>query len=126
MRSFSFGAKRQRGVSFIMLMVYFAMAAFVLLLGMKVLPAYLDYLTVKKIMASMANSEEVRTGTVKDIRDSFSRRAVIDYQKSVTVDDLEITKEGNETVVSAVWQAKLPLFTGWTLLIDFSASTADK
>ena len=34
---------------------------------MKVLPAYLDYLTVKKIMASMANSEEVRTGTVKDI-----------------------------------------------------------
>ena len=126
MRSHSFGAKRQRGVSFIILMVYFAMAAFVLLLGMKVLPAYLDYFTVKKILASMATSEEVRSGTVKEIRDSFSRRAVIDYQKSVTTDDLEITKEGSETVVTAAWQARLPLFTSWTLLIDFSASTTDK
>jgi hypothetical protein len=126
MKSHSFGAKRQRGVSFIMLMVYFVVGALILLLGMKVLPAYLDYFTVKKIMASMSISEEVRSGTVKEIRDSFSRRATIDYQKSVTADDLEVIKEGGETVVSATWQAKIPLFTGWTLMIDFTASTADK
>ena len=126
MRSYSFGAKRQRGASFIMLMVYFVMGALVLLLGMKVVPAYLDYLTVKKIFASMANSEEVRSGTVQDIRKSFDRRATIDYQKSVAAEDLEITKEGSETLVTVNWQAKIPLFTSWTLLIDFSASTADK
>ncbi len=126
MRSHSFGAKRQRGISFIMLVVYFAVGAGIALLALKVIPAYLDYFTVKKIFASMATSEEVRSGTVQDIRKSFERRATIDYQKSVTPDDLEITKEGNETVVSAVWQAKLPLFTSWTLLIDFSVSTADK
>ncbi|MBL8520694.1 MAG: DUF4845 domain-containing protein [Betaproteobacteria bacterium] len=126
MRSHSLGPKRQRGVSFIMLMVYFAMAGALALLGMKVVPAYLDYLTVKKIFASMSNSEEVRSGTVQEIRKSFDRRATIDYQKSVTMDDLEITKEGNETVVSATWQAKIPLFIGWTLLIDFTASTSEK
>jgi Domain of unknown function (DUF4845) len=126
MKSHTLGAKHQRGVSFIMLMVYFAMGGMVALLSMKVVPAYLDYLTVKKIFASMSISEEVRSGTVQDIRKSFDRRATIDYQKSVAAEDLEITKEGNETVVSVAWQAKIPLFTGWTLLIDFSASTSDK
>ncbi len=126
MRSHSFGAKHQRGVSFFMLVVYFAVGGGITLLALKVIPAYLDYFTVKKIFAGMATSEEVRSGTVQDIRKTFERRALIDYQKSVTVDDLEITKEGNETVVTAAWQAKLPLFTSWTLTIDFSVSTADK
>jgi hypothetical protein len=109
-----------------MLVFYFALAGAAALLGMKVVPAYLDYLTVKKILVSMSTSEELRSGTVQDIRRSFDRRATIDYQKSVTAEDLEVTKEGGETVVTATWQAKIPLFTSWTLLIDFSASTADK
>jgi hypothetical protein len=126
MKSQTLTGKFQRGVSFFVLMFYFAVGGAVALLGMKVVPAYLDYLTVKKIFASMANSEDVRSGTVQDIRKSFDRRATIDYQKSVTADDLEVTKDGNETVVTATWQAKIPLFTGWTLLIDFNASTSEK
>lgn len=126
MKSQSMGAKYQRGVGFIMLMIYFVVGAVVVLLGLKVVPAYLDYLTVKKILAGMANSEEVRSGTVQEIRRSFDRRATIDYQKSVTMDDLEVTKDGGETVVTAAWQQKIPLFANWTLLIDFSTSTADK
>ena len=31
-----------------------------------------------------------------------------------------------ETVVTAAWQEKIPLFTGYTLLVDLSVSTADK
>ena len=81
---------------------------------------------MKKIIASMAYGEEVKSGTVAEIRRSFDRRATIDYQKSVTAEDLEITKEGNETVVTAAWQQKIPLFTGYTLIVDFSASTTDK
>lgn len=126
MRRFPANLKKQAGAGFIALMFYFAVAGVVVLLGLKIVPAYLDYFTVKKILASMSHSEEMRSGTVTDIRKAFDRRATIDYQKSVTMDDLEITKEGNETVVTAVWQQKIPLFTGWTLVLDFSASTADK
>ena len=116
----------QHGAGFVALMFYFVVAALVMFLGLKLVPAYLDYFTVKKIIASMAYGEEVKSGTVAEIRRSFDRRATIDYQKSVTAEDLEITKEGNETVVTAAWQQKIPLFTGYTLIVDFSASTADK
>ena len=117
--------RHQRGVSFIALIFVFAVAAVVLLLGLKLVPVYLELFSVKKIMASMAQGEEVKSGTVTDIRKSFDRRAVIDNVQAVTGADLEITKDAGETVVVAAWQHRVALFTGYTLLVDFSVSTKD-
>ena len=117
---------RQRGISFLVLIIIFAMIAMVGLIGLKILPAYLDAFSVKKILASMASSEEVKSGTVKEIRDNFDRRASIDNVDSIKGADLEITKENNEAVVVAAWTQRIPLFTNYTLLIDFSMSTTDK
>lgn len=117
--------QRQRGVGFIGLIFIFAVAAVVLLLGLKLLPVYLELFSVKKVVAAMAKGEEVKSGTVSDIRKSFNRRAVIDDIKSITGDDLEITKEGGETVIVAAWQHRVGLFTGFTLLVDFSVSSKD-
>ena len=41
-------------------------------------------------------------------------------------DDLEISKEGGETVISATWEQRVPLFKGFTLLVEFSVNSADK
>ena len=117
---------RQRGMGFIMLIFIFTVCGVVLLLGLKLFPVYSQLLNVKSVMRAMAASEEVKTGTVADIRKSFYRRASIAYVEAITADDLEITKDGGETVVTATWQEKIPLFTGYTLVIDLSASTADK
>ena len=118
--------QRQRGMGFVMLIFVLAVCAVVLFLGLKLFPVYSQLFNVKTVMKAMANSEEVRTGTVSDIRKSFDRRATIGYVEIITSEDLEITKEGGETVVTAAWQPKIPLFTGYTLLIDMSVSTADK
>jgi hypothetical protein len=117
--------KLQQGASFITLLAYFVIGAFIVLLVLKLFPVYMQYFSVKKVIATMANSDEVRTGTVGDIRRSFDRRAQIDDITVIKGVDLEITKEGNAAVVSAVWRHEVPLFTGYTLLIDFSASTGN-
>lgn len=118
--------QRQRGVGFIMLVFIFAVCAVVMFLGLKLFPVYSQFFNIKTVIAAMAKSEEVRSGTVAEIRKSFDRRATIGYVEVITSEDLEVTKEGGETVVTAAWQQKIPLFTGYTLLIDFSVSTADK
>ncbi len=117
---------QQRGIGFIGLVLIFAVIGCVTLLGLKLIPAYIEYYSVKKVISAMASSEEVKSGTVLEIRKSFDRRATIDNINVIKADDLEISKEGNDTVVAAIYQQKIPLFTGYTLLIDFSASTADK
>ena len=115
---------RQRGIGFIMLIFIFAVCGVVVLLGLKLFPVYSQYFNVRGVISAMATSEEVRSGTVAEIRKSFDRRATIAYVEVISGDDLEITKEAGETVVTAAWQQKVPLFTGYTLLIDLSASTA--
>ena len=117
--------RRQRGIGFVGLIFIFVVAAVVLLLGLKLVPVYLEFFSVKKVISAMGKSEEAKTGTVAEIRKSFSRRAVIDNIQAVTGDDLEVTKEGGETVIVAAWQHKVALFTGYTLLVDFSVSSKD-
>ena len=117
---------RQRGMGFVLLIFILAVCGVVLLLGLKLFPVYSQLFNVKSVFKGMATSEEVKTGTVADIRKSFDRRASIGYVEVITAEDLEITKDGGETVVTAAWQQKIPLFTGYTLVIDMSVSTADK
>ncbi|MBL8510117.1 MAG: DUF4845 domain-containing protein [Betaproteobacteria bacterium] len=93
---------------------------------MKVVPAYIEYNAVKGVISNMATSEEVKSGTVAQIRASFDKRASIAYVTVVKGEDLDITKDGNETVVTAAWSQRIPLFKNHTLLIDFSTSTTDK
>ncbi len=117
---------RQHGIGFVTLALYLVVGAVVVLGFLKILPHYIEYFSVKKVITAMATSEEVKSGTVAEIRTSFDRRRVIDNIQAVKAADLEISKENNDTVVSAAWQANIPLFTGWTLLIDFKVSTLDK
>lgn len=119
-------AKRQGGMSFISLIVIFSVVGLIFLLGLKIIPAYLDYFTVKKIIANMKTSDEVKTGTVADIRKSFDKRVSADYSEVVKSEDLEITKDGNDTVVTAAWTHRISLIPRHTLLIEFSTSTAEK
>ena len=117
--------KHQHGMSFIGFMCIFAVCAVVGLIGLKLLPVYLEMFSIKKVIASMAQGEEVKSGTVGDIRKSFDRRAAIDNIQALTGADLDVSKDGADTVVVAAWQAKVALFTGFTLLVDFSVSSRD-
>ena len=117
---------RQRGISFFMLVLILAVVAIFGGIGLKVIPAHLEALSVKKILASMSNSEEVKSGSVKAIRDSFDRRAMVDNVEAVKGSDLEVTKENNDVVIIAAWQQRVSLFANYTLLIDFNMSTGEK
>ncbi len=117
---------RQKGVGMVTLILYFVVGGVVILGGLKLMPHYIEFFSIKKVIASMSASEEVKTGTVVEIRTSFDRRAVIDNIVAIKGVDLEISKDNNETVVSAAWQQRIALMPGYTLLVDFAVSTTDK
>ena len=115
--------KKQFGMSIYALMYVLITVGIAGFIGLKVGPAYLEYYSVKKIMATMANQEVKDAVTVKEIRDGFDRRASIAYVTVVQGSDLEITKDGGETVATAVWTVKSPLFYNVSVVLDFTAST---
>jgi len=115
--------RRQRGMGLIQLILLLAVLGFVGITAAKLMPAYLEYFSVKKMFAAMEQNNETK-GTVLEIRKAYERRNNIEDVKSVTPQDIEITKEGGETVLTANWSARIPLFYNVSACLDFTVTTA--
>ena len=114
---------KQRGVSLTGLIITLAVLGFIAVMAAKLMPAYVEYFTVKKMFAAMEQAGDLK-GTVRDIRRSFDTRNAIEDVKSVKGEDLEITKEGGETVITATWSNKVPLVSNVSACLDFMVTTS--
>jgi hypothetical protein len=114
--------KKQRGISLTGLIITLLVVAFLAVMGMKLMPAYIDYFAVKKIFSSMEQAGDLK-GSVRDIRKSFETRNTIESVQGVRGEDLEITKEGGETVLSATWSIKVPMVGNASACLDFNVTT---
>jgi len=115
--------KTQRGITLMGALGGMIVVAFVGLFAAKLLPSYIEYYAVKKIFASMEQAGDFK-GTVREIRVSFDRRNSIEGVQSVKGDDLEVTKEGGEAVITVAWSVKVPMIYNFSACLDFVATTA--
>ena len=112
---------RQRGVSIMGLIFGSVVLVFVLLLGMKLFPPYLEYFTARKHIIQIA--QEQRAGTVGDVRKAWQTKTAIDDVAALNEKDLEITKDGGEIVISFAYRKDVPLFANVGVYLDFAATS---
>lgn len=115
--------RKQRGLGFAGVLSLLVLIIVVAIAGMKIVPAYIEYFTIKKAIAGMTQSGELRNASVAQVRQAFDRRTQIDDISSIGPSDLEITKDGTEVVVSFAYEKRIHLFNNISLLIDFSGSS---
>lgn len=114
--------KNQLGVSLGGLLVGSAILIVVAMVGLKMIPSYIEFFSIKKVIAAVG--EEARNGAnAAAIRRSFDNRATIDSIESVKAADLEITKDATGVVVSAAYRKEIPLVSNIGIYIDFSATS---
>jgi dsRNA-specific ribonuclease len=92
--------KLQRGFSLNGVMIGGVIVALVALLAMKVLPDWIEYGKVVKAVKATATDTSLKEASVPQVRAAFARRADIDEIKSISAQDLEVTKEAGELVIS--------------------------
>ena len=114
--------RKQRGVSLMGAIFWMVLIAVVGVSAAKLMPAYIDYFAVKKIFAAMEKNGETK-GTVVAIRDAFDRRNQIDGVRALNGRDLEISKAGGETVITAAWSQKVPMMNNLSACMDFVVTT---
>ena len=61
---------------------------------------------------------------MRDIRVSFDRRNSLEGVQDLKGEDLEITKDGDQTVVTAAWSVRVPIVYNFNACLDFTASTS--
>ena len=112
--------KQQHGVSLMGLLMILVLVIVVALFAMKVVPSFMEYRTTKAAIEAIA-----RQGVTSpaDVRRAFENRSTIDNIATVRAQDLEITREGNQTVIAFAYRKEIPLFTGVGLYIDYAANS---
>jgi hypothetical protein len=88
--------------------------------GLKIAPAYIEYFQIKKSVAALAQGGA--RGSVAEVRTAFDKRAQVDNITTITSQDLEISKDGGELVVSFAYPKRIPLFSNVSVLIEFAGS----
>jgi len=96
-----------------------ALSFLVVVLGMKCLPAYMEYFAVSRSLKELVASGEV--SSIREIQSGFDKRAQIDDITSVQGRDLEINKNGNSLSIAVPYERRVPLFNHVSLLFTFDA-----
>jgi Tfp pilus assembly protein PilE len=113
--------KSQRGMTLVGMVVVCIVIVLVAIAGLKIAPAYIEYLTIRKAIVAIARANS--KSTVAEVRYAFQLRSAIDSIDAIGPGDLEVTKEGNDIVVSVAYPKRIPLFGNVSLVIDFAASS---
>lgn len=117
--------KNQQGMTFFGVVFVGMVLVFGAILIMKLIPPYLEYWSVHKIIAVMAKDSALPNMTPAEIRSSFDRRAVIDNVNVIKGSDLEISKDRGTTVVNVNYSVTVPIVGNLSALMDFQASTVN-
>lgn len=113
---------KQTGVSLVGLLAVSVVLVAVALVGMKLVPSYLEFMAVKKVIKAVAE-EKGGASTAAELRRSFELRASVDGIESVKSSDLEVSKDSSGMLISTRYRKEIPLVGNTGIYIDFSASS---
>ncbi len=112
---------RQSGLTIIGFVLVAAIVLSIAMIGFRVLPSYIEYFSVEKTLKqTLMNAPD--NATIAKLRSDFDVKASADYIDSVRGRDLELTREGNELVLTASWNSQLHLVGNVSILLEFEAS----
>ena len=112
---------RQGGLTMTGFLFTAIVAVAVVMIGFRMLPPYIEYFTVKKVMGRTL--EETRQPfSLYQFRRDFDLKASADYIDSVQGSDIQVNKEGNALIATASWTRTLHLVGNVSLLLEFEAT----
>lgn len=114
----------QRGLTVTGLLLAGILIGLVALVGMKVVPEVVEYGKIRSNIRAVSIDSSLKDASVADVRKAYDRRAIVDQISAITPQDIDVTKEGNNLVLSFSYSKRIPLFGPVSLLIDFEGSTA--
>jgi hypothetical protein len=93
----------QSGMTMLGFLITLSVVILLAYCAMKIVPMYIEYFSVKKALASMANDASLDDASKDKIRASFERHILIDYVSVIKPEMLQIESTD----------------TGYSLLIDY-------
>ena len=116
--------RKQSGMTMLGFLITMAVVMFFLYSAMKIVPMYIEFYSVKKALASIANEQDASNSSKEKIRSMFARHLTIDYVKIIKPEMLKIgsTDAGYNLVVE--YERREELFANLDVVGKFKAEQA--
>lgn len=111
----------QRGMTMLGFLITLCLVIFFAYVGMKVVPMYIEYYSVKKMLATISKNPEAASGSKEKIRDLFRRSLEIDYVKVVTPDMLKIESTDGGVKMTVDYERRENLMANLDVVGKFQA-----
>lgn len=100
----------QRGVSGVLFLVILALIGLAAVVGMRIVPMYVEHFTVRSTLEGLKDDPEVKQMSPAEIREGIERRFNINNVTTVGKKDLKIRREQNGVVIELAYEVRRPLF----------------
>ena len=114
----------QRGLTFFGFILGAIILVLVSIIGLKLIPAYMEYLKINNTFTAMSNAPELQKASLRDIHMAFNNRALIDSITAIKADDIEVDNSSGRTIFSASYAVKVPLAGNVSLYLEFNPTSA--
>lgn len=113
-------ARSQQGLSILGWLVALAVVAFFASTAFKVLPHYLDYMSLEKIITSVETDKALDVRTVGDFYNHVSKGMQVNNIRDLNMRDaMQIKVENNEFLVHLKYEKREPLIENLDLVVNF-------
>lgn len=114
--------RKQGGITMIGFLITLAVIMLFVYCGMKIIPMYTEYYSVKQALAGMASDQELSTASKAKIRTLFNRRMNMSYALTVLkMDPLKIESTDNGYLLTVDYERREELIANLDIVGKFHA-----
>ncbi len=113
-------ARQQRGAGLLGWMFIIAVALFFALLGVKMVPAYINYFDIVKVMESMARDPSLKEASAMELKKTFMRRIDINSIYDFPKNGFKVDRSrGEGTILRIDYEKREPMVGNVDVVMHF-------
>jgi hypothetical protein len=110
---------RQRGATFIGMVIIIAILGFGLYAAIRLVPVYMEYMSISRALDNIARENAGQGRTAAELRIAYEKRWNVEGIKSLRPEDVEIKKSPKGMTMRAKYRAEAPFVANVSLVADF-------
>lgn len=113
--------RNQQGMTLASFIVVLAVVGVFIYMGMKLIPMYSEYFSVKKALEGMASEPDMASNDPEKIKDYFFRRMDVDYGENVKPENVKLRRKEAGWVMTVDYEVRRPLIANIDVVGHFNA-----
>lgn len=101
--------RKQSGITLIGFILVLAVVGVFVYMGMKLIPMYSEYYSVKQALQGLAGEPGITTQDPAKVKDLFFRRLYISYAENVKPEHVKIERKGSNYLMTVKYEMRRPL-----------------